>query len=77
MRLYIGMTKSKFLASSIIVSSFFVIHLVNCAQSLNATLLLDVLLKCKHYCNHKDKIFKLLYYRQLYFLHHNLILNYH
>ena len=36
-RLYIGMTKSKFSATSIVVSSIFVIHLVNGAQFLNAT----------------------------------------
>ena len=39
MRLYIGMMKSKFSASSIVVSSTFVIHLVNGAQFLNATFL--------------------------------------
>ena len=37
MRLYIGITKSKFSASSIVVSSIFVMHLVNGAQFLNAT----------------------------------------
>ena len=37
MRLYIGMTKSKSSASSIVVPSIFVIHLVNGAQFLNAT----------------------------------------
>ena len=37
MRLYIGMTKSKSSASSVAVSSIFVIHLVNGAQFLSAT----------------------------------------
>ena len=37
MRLYIGITKSKSSASSIIVPSLFVVHLINGAQFLNAT----------------------------------------
>ena len=37
MKLYIGMTKSKSLASSIVVPSIFLIHSVNVAQFLNAT----------------------------------------
>ena len=36
-KLYIDVTKSKFSVSSIVVSSIFVIHLVNGAQFLNAT----------------------------------------
>ena len=36
MRLYIGITKSKYSASSIVVPSVFVIHLVNGVQILNA-----------------------------------------
>ena len=37
MRLYIGLTKSKYLASCIVVPSIFVLHLINGAQFLNAT----------------------------------------
>ena len=36
-KLYIDMTKSKFLGSSIVVSSISVMHLVDGAQFLNAT----------------------------------------
>ena len=50
------MTKSKFLASSIVVSSIFVIHLVNGGQFLNATCVAwyPIMLKCEHRCNQKD-----------------------
>ena len=37
MSLYIGMTKSKFSASSTVVLSIFEIHLVNGTQFLNST----------------------------------------
>ena len=37
MSLYIGLTKSKYLASCIVVPSIFVLHLINGAQFLNAT----------------------------------------
>ena len=37
MRSYIGMTKSKSSASSVVIPSIFVIHLVNSAHFLNAT----------------------------------------
>ena len=36
-RMYIKLTKSKSLASSIVVSSIFVIHVMNGGQFLNAT----------------------------------------
>ena len=55
------MTKSKSSASSIVVSSIVVIHLMNGAQFLNATCVAraavtvyHLLLKLKHLCNHKD-----------------------
>ena len=55
------MTKSKPSASSIVVPSIFVIHLVNGAKFLNDTCVsgaaMTVILpftKCKHRCNHKN-----------------------
>ena len=60
-KLYIGITKFKFSASSIGVSSIFVIHLMNGAQFLNANratvppaIAYYLLLKCKHHCSYKD-----------------------
>ena len=59
------MTKFKSLASTIVVPSNFVVHLINGAQFLNAAGLallcavvmtshLTKMLKCKHSCNYKD-----------------------
>ena len=63
MRLYTGITKSKSSASSIVVPSIFVIHLVSVAKFLNASfvasnpiIVIHLLLKYKHRYNHKDLI---------------------